>query len=510
MFDTLRALSQNKICATLIALTLGLLVPLAFAPHGYFYLEIFCLAICLVIGSHFSRRFATALWFIFGLGMFGFGVWWIQVSVHQFGLPLYSFSVSVTAGLIIIQALFIGLFGWLVHPSLVARRPVSILLGIPATWVLVEFLRSWFGSGFPWLLLGYAHVESTLGALAPIGGVHFVSYCVLLVAASATLPFMSRPLNLAHFLPAIAVCAIAVLFADFSWTERVAAHLKRVSLIQGAVPQAIKWHPDLRNATIDLYSDLTEPNWRDDLVVWPETAIPAFPDEVPKEIARLAQRADESSTVLLVGMPTKADQRNMPRLDSPDAKPQIFNSLVRIGEQPGRYDKRHLVPFGEYMPLDSVLRPIIDFLSIPMSDFSRGRSDQVLIDAGSLKIGASICYEDAYSNLLRQSAKQANVLVNISNDAWFGDTVAPHQHLQISQMRALENGRFMLRATNTGISAIIDHRGRVLKRSAQFSPEALSGEFEIREGTTPFTRLGSWPVLLFSIAGFVWMSRRKE
>lgn len=510
---------RQPLILTVLSLLLGLIVSFAFAPHSYYFVEIFSLGAMLGLARARSRKMASLMWFCFGIGMFGYGVWWIQVSVHQFGLPLYSFSVSVTAALIIVQALHIGIFGWMSHPFLQSKDWRVAIAGVPVSWVLIEFLRGWFGSGFPWLLLGYAHVESMLGALAPIGGVHLVSYAVVFLTTSLISLSVHRkptPLILAGMLIAT---AYGLRFT--AWSEPIEAGTRQVGLVQAAIPQEIKWHPDVREPSINLYRQLSENLWDTDVVIWPETAIPAFPDEVPNTLTELAERASSEKATLLVGMATR---------DKPDVKVGrriYFNSLIKVGDAnvskvsasvesnatniAASYNKRHLVPFGEYMPFDAVLRPITDKLNVPMSDFSSGKSENVTIRANDMIFGVSICYEDAYAQLLRDALPSANVLVNISNDAWFGDTIAPHQHLQISQMRARELARFMLRATNTGISAIIDEQGRVIAKSEQFEPEVLRGEFKLLGGQTPYARFGAAPILCFSLLTYmlIWLRSRQ-
>ncbi|MGR8948196.1 MAG: apolipoprotein N-acyltransferase [Gammaproteobacteria bacterium] len=489
---------SKPLVVLLIALTCGLAVPFAFAPHGFIFVEVISLATMFTTVKHHSRRFAGVLWFLFGLGMFGYGVWWIQVSVHQFGLPLYSFSVTVTAGLIVIQALHIGLFGWLIHPLLKSNGRIAALIGVPSAWVLVEFFRSWFGSGFPWLLLGYAHSQSPLAGLAPIGGAYLIAYVSVYLAIALVLVAERRDVIVA--VSAIIVLCLAHGLRFIDWSSETGNAVKTATLVQGAVPQEIKWHPDVRQPSIDLYRKLTEPHWESDVIVWPETAIPAFPDEVPATIEDLGARASAEQAVLVVGMPMRGT------ISGEASKTHYFNSLIRISDRSSDirldaaehyYAKRHLVPFGEYMPFDAILRPITDLLNVPMSDFSSGTPDQSSLHAGEIIIGASICYEDAYAELLRDALPAANVLVNISNDAWFGATIAPHQHLQISQMRALELGRYMLRATNTGISAVIDNRGYIVAKSSQFVPQALTAEFELLKGLTPFSRFGTAPIFLW-------------
>lgn len=498
----LSRLATQRLLATIIALMCGLIVPLAFAPHNLWFIETLSLAAMLLLVRPFSCRFSSFLWFIFALGMFGYGVWWIQVSVHQFGLPLYSFSITVTAGLIIAQALQLAFFGYLAHHILAKDSALLSLLGIPASWVFVEFFRSWFGSGFPWLLLGYAHVESLLAGFAPIGGAYLVSFFAVLIATALYLCFHQR--RLIWSLPVLGIVIAGYGLGLLSWNTIPQSSTRTVALVQGAVPQEIKWHPDVRQPSIELYMSLSEPHWNRDLIVWPETAIPAFPEEVEQTHRKLTDQANEHDTVFVMGSPTKEMSGAHP------AKARYFNSLLLLGGAGGRYDKRHLVPFGEYMPFDSILRPITDLLNVPMSDFSKGEAKNSKLNAGDIIIGSSICYEDAYSGLLRDSLPDANVLINVSNDAWFGDTIAPHQHLQISQMRALELGRYMLRATNTGISAIIDQRGTIVAKSTQFKPQTLTGEIKLLEGSTPFARFGSTPIFtlcVFLVAGVFFATR---
>ena len=481
----------------------GLAVPFAFAPHGFAFVELVSLTMMLLMVKLHSQRFACLLWFVFGLGMFGYGVWWIQVSVHQFGLPMYSFSVTVTAALIIIQAAHIALFGMLCQRLWRSDLSVAKLCGIPAAWVLVEFLRTWFASGFPWLLMGYAHTETLFGNFAPVGSAYLVSYFVVLTAAILAMTISDR--HIKFVVVGLLVTGVAYALSFVSWQDARDTADLRATLVQGAVPQEIKWHPEVRQPSIDLYRQLSEPHWQSDIIIWPETAIPAYADEVPKVLSSLKMRVADESAALLVGLAIRdaTNNKGVPR--------RYFNSLVKIGGSESvdaqsitaRYDKRHLVPFGEYMPFDAILRPITDMLSVPMSDFSKGETANVSITAGDMILGTSICYEDAYAELIRDALPAANVLVNISNDAWFGATIAPHQHLQISQMRALELGRYMLRATNTGISAVINERGKLVARSAQFKPEALSAEFKLLHGLTPFARFGTLPILLWCLVSLL-------
>lgn len=471
--------------AWLVAAGAGAALPFAFAPYGLWPLAIVTLGALFGLWQGGSPRRAAGLGYVFGVGMFGHGVWWIQVSIHKFGLPIYTFSVSMTALFVLFMALYPALIGYLVRRLPAANERARLLLLMPALWVLGEWLRGWLLTGFPWLLLGYSQVDSWLAGYAPLGGVHAASIAVALMASFAAFAVHAAPVGrLTAFAGLLAVAAGGFALSRMDWTRAV-GEPALVALVQGAVPQEIKWRAEYRAPTLELYQGLSAPHWGKSVVIWPETALPAFPGEIRPQLESLAARAKEAGTALLVGMPTGNPAHGV-----------YFNSVVLMGEGAGQYDKHHLVPFGEFLPIDRWLRPILDFLTIPMSSFSRGPEIQAPLAAGVLRFGVSICYEDAYASEVRKAFPAANLLVNVSDDAWFGDTIAPHQHLEIARMRALESGRYLLRATNTGVSAIIDGRGRVLARSPQFEPYVLTGEAEAREGATPFVRTGHWPVLL--------------
>lgn len=466
----------------LAALLGGAVMPFAFAPYGYYPLAILCLALIFYLWEASSPRLAIIAGYCFGLGMFAHGVWWIQVSVHQFGLPLYSFSIAVTAGFVIIVSLYPALAAWLWHRCATGPQALRLLLGAPVAWVVTEWLRGWVMTGFPWLFVGYAQTDSPLAAFAPVLGVHGVSLMTAVLAGAATVLLTgTRQARVTALAVAGAVVIGSVVLDRVAWT-RDTGDVLPVALVQGAIPQAVKWRRDYRQPSIDLYTDLSAPHWGKPLIIWPETAIPAFAAEVPETLDALGKLARDSKTALLSGI-ARADPADSTR---------YFNSVVQLGAANAYYDKRHLVPFGEYLPFDRWLRPLLDFLRIPMSDFSSGDRVQPPIVVDGHVVGVSICYEDAYAAEVSRALPEAGLLVNVSNDAWFGDSIAPHQHLQIARMRALEAGRYLLRATNTGISAIIDDRGRVVVRSGQFKPEVITADAIVRTGATPAVTLPGW------------------
>lgn len=474
----------------LTALAGGALLPFAFAPFDWWPLALVALASLFAVLARQSPRRAALLGWCWGAAVFAVGVWWIQVSVHQFGLPYYPFSVSVTTLFVAAMALYPALFAWLyvrlpaAHPAL---RPV--ILG-PALWVVVEWLRATLFTGFPWLALGYSQIDAPLAGLAPLFGVPGVSFAIALSAGAAVaLPLTPRAGRWLLVVAAGGLWMGASVIGQRIWTAPAGAALE-AALIQGAVAQDLKWEAHERDAQVALYTRLSAAHWGVDVMVWPETAIPAFPAELPATLAALQAQATASGTTLFVGMPT-GDPWHA----------GYYNSVVAFGARPGRYDKRHLVPFGEFFPFEQVFGDLARLLSIPLSDFSAGAIEQSLLAAGQFRAGISICYEDAFAREVARALPDAAFLVNVSNDAWFGDTIAPHQHLQIARMRARETGRDLLRATNTGVSALIDHRGRVTARAPQFTATTVRGSFTPRRGATPYTRWGDLPVL--SAAGIM-------
>ncbi len=480
----------------LLALTVGALLPFAFAPYGLYPIAVISIAGLFALWRTVSPGRAAVLGGCYGLGMFGHGVWWVQVSIHQFGLPLYTFSVSMTILFVLILALFVALTGYVVTRLPVRSENFRLLLVMPVVWVAGEGLRGWLFTGFPWLFLGYSQTDSWLAGYAPLAGALGTSLAVTLLAACLVWGWERR---VSAGLAIIAIVGGGWGATLIPWTAPEGKP-QVVALVQGAVPQSIKWRAEFKGRTLDLYTSLSAPQWGADLVLWPETAVPAFPDEMPESLKRLGELATQHGTALVVGIPSGD------RLHGP-----YFNSVMLLNAPDQRYDKYHLVPFGEYLPFDRWLRPLLDWLSIPMSSFSPGPLTQPPLRAGALRLGVSICYEDAYASEVIKSLPDANLLVNVSDDSWFGDTIAPHQHLQISRMRALESGRYLLRATNTGISAIINERGKVLARSPQFKTFVLTGQAIMRTGATPFVRWGHAPLyglIVVALLAACWPPRR--
>lgn len=465
------------------ALLAGLLLPLAFAPWDWWPLALLSPALLFLCWR--GARPGRAAWrgFLYGFAAFLAGTWWTYVSVHEFGQAPAVLAGFLTLALAALMAAYYALLGWAAARWLPATGLLRWLVGLPAAWVLLEWVRGWFLSGFPWLSLGFSQTDAVLGSLAPLGGLYGLSWaCALGAGALVTLLVEDLRRRAA---------AVAVLFALFAaagaadrqaWTEPAGPPLQAV-MIQGAVGQDEKWLETQLEPTRELYLGLTEPHWGIELIIWPEAALPTLLHQEIDFLEALDERARAAGSELLMGI-----------LQWDRSAGVYYNTLVSLGGEPEIYRKRQLVPFGEYFPVPGFVRQVMRMMSLPYSDIAPGPADPGPLTLAGVPVAPTICYEDAFGAQQRVFFPAAQLLVNVSNDAWFGDTVAPHQHLQIARMRAMETGRWMLRATNNGITAVIDPRGRVVQRSQQFVPEVVAAEVVPMRGLTPWLRLGDLPL----------------
>ena len=470
---------------------LGALTVLGFAPFYLFFVPVLTLAVLFHLWRHAgSHRAAAWIGFAFGCGLFLLGVSWVYVSMHDFGGMPLPIAVLATIVFCVFLALFPMLAGWL-QAGFKATTAIKVLLLMPALWALMEWVRGWIFTGFPWLAVGYSATPySPMAGFAPLLGVYGLS---LLTAFSAGLLALiyeqGRQHGLRTALPAVsmlvAIWGAGGLLQQVSWTQPVGTPI-RVSLLQGNIPQDLKWREDRLIATLDTYRRLvlSSPG---KLIVLPETALPLFLDQVPPAyLTELSTHVRASSGDMLFGVPERgADGRN------------YYNSVASLGSSPSQiYRKVHLVPFGEFIPFKPLFQWFLDLMNIPLGDFARGETTQRPLAVAGQKVAMNICYEDVFGEEIIRQLPEATLLANVSNDAWFGDSIAPRQHLQISQMRALETGRIMLRATNTGMTAIIDERGRVLAQLEPFHTDVLIGQAQGRTGATPFVRWGNGAALI--------------
>ncbi len=487
----------------LIMFVLGCLTTTAFAPLGWYLLLPFLLVPLLYICLTLSPRDAGKHGFWFGFGMFLTGTYWIYISVVVFGQAPVWIALFLMIGLVLIMSVWLWLTAWLIS-RLAAGEPVLLLIIAPAAWVLVEWLRGWMFTGFPWLSLGYSQIDSPLAGWAPVVGVYGVSLLTMLSITGLLAAIMQRGRQ--RWLAIGILVSPWLLGGALKWTDWTEPSGRPVAatLIQGGISQDRKWLPEQFWPTLDFYRSRTLSVPESDIVLWPEVAIPSVTDRVEDYIAELENDARRSNQTVLFGVLERVYDRT--------GEAQVYNAVVAVGgDQRQVYRKRHLVPFGEYFPVPPKVREWMRMLSLPHRDLSSGADIQPLLrSTEGLDLAVAICYEDAYGAEQLYALPDADLLINVSNDAWFGDSIAPHQHLQIARMRSLEVGRAAVRATNTGISAFIGADGKILESGPQFEPFVLTMRLQPRQGATPYVGTGNTPLIvlcLLIVAGF-WLRSR--
>ncbi|HXH54768.1 MAG TPA: apolipoprotein N-acyltransferase [Gammaproteobacteria bacterium] len=476
-----------------MALLAGAMLPGAFAPHRLWPLAVFSPAILQWVWlQHKTPKAAFISGLGYGLGVFGVGISWVFVSIHRYGNTHISLAVLITALLVIVLALFIATQGYVLKRFFRGNTTAFCLLGFPSCWVLFEWLRSWLFTGFPWLYLGYSQLETPLSGYAPIMSVYAVSTAVLLTSGALIVLLMgSRKIKAVGSFLIIVIWGIGYLFQHHDFTKPD-PKLYTARLVQGNIKPFDKFTSlDPIGSTEKTYGKLTEKEWGADLILWPESAVPLPLPYSKPYFDELEKRALSHHSTLITG------------LQVINSKEEYHNSLIALGEGNGIYHKYHLVPFGDFLPLDSWLRGLIGFFDLPMSSFTSGSAQQPLITAGDLKLVPLICYEIAFPELLRDAIRNADAIITLSEDGWFGESWGPYQHLEIAQMRALETGRMVLRATTSGITAIIDPKGKLSATIPQFEARVLSGTFQSMTGTTPWVKVGLWPLLTLLFGCFI-------
>jgi apolipoprotein N-acyltransferase len=470
--------SFSKLFLSLVA---GAMAVAGFAPLSLWLLPLLSLALLFgLLAKTPSARCGFLIGLSWGLGFFIAGVSWIFVSLSEYGGMAAWLATLMTFLFCAFLALFPAMTGalqarWRVSPTL-------CLLGVmPLLWSVMEWVRGWIFTGFPWLTMGYSQVPaSPLAGYAPVIGVYGVSYLLALIAGLLAWSVSGRGRLSQRAWAAVAIVALGIggqSLRGIAWTTPDGAPTS-VSLLQGNIPQDMKWRPEVTRETLDSYASMAAASPAQ-LIVMPETALPVFESDLPDfYLEGLTSLGQKNGGDILTGIPTGT-------LDG-----AYYNSAISVGTAPRQlYSKVHLVPFGEYIPLKALLH-------IPLSDFARGAIDQRPMAIGGQRVAVDICYEDTFGEEIIRQLPEASVLVNLSNLAWFGDSFAPWQHAQMSQMRALETGRMMLRATNTGVTAIIDAQGRMLASLPLFTRGSLRGEIQGYAGSTPYVRWGNAPVLM--------------
>lgn len=477
----------------LIPSLLGALAVAGFAPLGWWPATLVSLSFLFVWVRGSSPAGAFVVGWGYGLGLFLVGVSWVFVSLSTHGGLPAPMAALATLSFCGFMALYPAL-ALMLAARLAPRGWMSPVLALPAAWVLMEWVRGWFLTGFPWLAVGYSQApDSPLAGFAPVLGVYGVSLMVALIAGL----FASRRPN---FITAgVLLLAVGHGLQQVAWT-RPSGQPVSVALLQGNVPQEMKFRPEKIAATLRDYArQVFATDAR--LVILPETAVPMFRSSVPEGyLEGLAAHVRQRNGDVLVGLPENT------------AFGGYYNAVASLGASgEGNYRKHHLVPFGEFVPFG--FRWLVDRMSIPLGDFSRGAADQGPIAAAGERLAVNVCYEDAFGAERIHAARASTLLVNVSNDAWFGNSLSPRQHLQIGAMRSLEAGRWQLRANNTGITAILDEAGRVRAELAPFTQATLTGEAQGHIGLTPYLRWGNVPVLIIMatlLAAAALISRKRS
>jgi apolipoprotein N-acyltransferase len=465
----------------LLAALAGILYTLAFAPFNFSYLAL--IALSLLFASWQNATPARALWrgYLFGLGAFGLGVSWVYISIHDFG-GADPFSASLLTGLFVaFWALFPALAAYLSVRIRPVKPGLTSIIVMPLVWLLVEYLRGYLVlNGFPWLQVGYSQLETPLAGYIPIAGVYGTGFLAVLTASTLVHLLQTKKHRLLLAAALAAVWLTGSVLQTIKWTYAIGEPI-RVSMIQGNIAQDQKWRPENRGNTLQYYKTMTEAHWDSAIIVWPETSIPAYlADVYDWFLLPLSDAARQHETDLIVSLPAHGDSEH-----------ERYNAVMTLGKETGMYRKKHLLPFGEYLPWQPVSGFILNSLAIKLGDFTPGAIDQPLLKAGGYPFITSICYEDAFGD----AGIQAAYLVNVTNDGWFGNSIEPHQHLQIARMRAMETGRFLLRATNTGVTAIVAPDGKIVSQAPQFTATVLTNVITPMGGMTPYARLGDKPVI---------------
>lgn len=477
----------------LIAVLLGALLTFAFAPYEIFPFAILAPAGLLALWLTVSPKRAFWLGFLFGAGFFGTGVYWVFISIHDIGQVATPLAVFITSGMITILACYPGAVGYFLNRYFPYNHTAKLLYAFPALWVTSEWVRSWLFTGFPWLFLGYSQSNSPLKGYAPLLSVYGVSLAVVLT--SALLVLIVRAYKQKHYqslyfsvLGIVIIWTTGTLLSYIPWTKPQGEPLS-VSLVQGNIAQSIKWSPEHLQLSLDTYEQLTDPLWgKDKLIIWPESAIP-LPLQAAKEfIDNLDKKAKETGSHLILGIPMQGAQKNT-----------YYNAVITLGNSNQVYLKRRLVPFGEYTPFSYFFADLFQFMNIPTSDLVPGKYNQKPMVVGKAKILTAICYEIGYPELVNTYDKSISLILTVTNDAWFGESNAEAQHLQMAQMRAIELARPVVFVSNDGITSIINPQGKIESALPQRQVGVLNGSVQPVYGLTPWMRNGLDPLLFILI-----------
>ncbi|WP_086983327.1 apolipoprotein N-acyltransferase [Vibrio aphrogenes] len=498
----------SRLGQLMLAALIGAITTLAFAPFSYWPIAILSPFVLLLILNNHSTKMGFWIAFAWGIGQFGTGINWVHVSIDTFGGMPKPASVLLMALLVGYLALYPALFGALLNRFFPKTTAVRLIIAAPILWLITDWLRGWVFTGFPWLWLGYSQIDSPLNGFAPVSGVESITLAIWLIAGSCAFTLLSKQWR--YLLMPLSIFVVSFILNQVHWVKLDPSTKTSFALIQGNIDQKMKWLPSHRWPTLRKYTDMSYANWDSDIVIWPEAAIPALESDLPAFLRNLDMAAKTNNSALITGVLSQ------------DSMGGFYNNVLTLGaneqgpynyETAKRYSKHHLLPFGEFVPFGDLLRPIAPFFNLPMSSFQRGAYLQPNLIAHGRHLLAALCYEIIFSDQVRDNVTQeTNFILTLSNDAWFGHSIGPLQHMEIARMRALELGKPLIRATNNGVTAVTDYRGKIIKQVPQFQTEVLKADVTSTTGNTPYTFIGSWLLYLWCVIGLAlaWQLTRKK
>lgn len=474
---------------------------LGYAPFSLWPIVPVSVAVFFYLLHQSNEKQAKITGFLFGLGWFGAGLSWVHVSIADFGgLPLLG-----SIGLMLLLCGYLALFPALASHFLRKYFRVSIWpLAVPIIWLLSEWLRSWLFTGFPWLSLGYSQINSPLSGWIPVIGEMGLSMLLVTLCCALGLWVPAK-----KGVPAALITSIIFVSGwslnQYNWVT-ITGKTINIAMVQGNIKQELRWVPEQDWPTLEKYSKMTSPHWDNDIIIWPEAAVPKLEPTVREFLGELDENAARHGVGLITGIVNYNFETG-----------QAFNNLIGLGKKSAtdkhghyrylhnnRYSKHHLLPIGEVIPFEDWLRGLAPIFDLPMSSFTRGDYQQKNLISNGYHLAPAICFEIAFPTQIRANLYEGtDFIITVSNDAWFGTSHGPAQHLEIAQVRAKEFGIPVLRATNNGITAFIDHQGQIQSRLPQFEAAVLSDAIKQVQGTTPYRTFGDVPAWLMAIISFL-------